>query len=1565
MSAGVRGVPAVSTLAPRPTVAKLTRWAAGALLGAATLLPACTSERIVGVDVDSVNVSPSSATLLVGETRSFSAQARDDGGEIVPATATWSSSDGAVLSVTPEGLAEALAPGQAEVRATVDGVTGSASVTVEAGPTIEASPEGVSLFAAAAGDSPDAAEVAITNAGSGNLTGLSAAVEDVSGPAAGWLSVALSSSSAPATLLLTAATTSLAAGEYAAVVRVASASATNSPLELPVELSVVDDQAILRLVPAAVGFAAVRGGAAPSEQEVSVQNVGGGEAGDLSVEVGYTDAGGWLTATLAADTAPTQIELVVDLGTLAAGTYQATVDVASPDAINSPVRMAVTLSIEAEPRADLSVVKSGPEGVAHGDTVEFVLTVANAGPGRARDAVLIDSLPGGFSFEAASSGGEAEPGVVTWNLGDLMPGDTVTETLRAVAVAENTWQNIARVHTTTLDTVPDNDRHVLAVVIGAQPANLTMSKAGPTIADHGDTIDYVLTTANLGPGPATSLIVTDSLPTGLTFLSASAGGVLNGSAVTWSSDTLDAGATRVDTVTVRVDATGSFTDVARATSASPDPVNVNNRATLTTSVDRVADVSLTKTGPDTVSLGDTIRYVLTTSNAGPDTATAVVPMDSLPAGLTFVSASGGGSAAGSVVTWPASSLAPGASRVDTVRARADATGTLTDVARVSLSTADPDSADRRATFATLVRASALSIAKTAPNTAESGDTIIYVLTLHNAGPDDAPGVQMRDTLPSQVGYLSATGAPSVTGNVLVWNKGLVSAGTTLVDTVRAVANASGEAVNVARVSGGLGSADLPGRRATTTTTILASGLSLTKTASLWAFGVNYRITLSNAGPGRATKITVLDSLPSGPILLSATGSPTVGAGTLTWTRGALPAGASLVFDISMLSLGGQHTNVVRANAESGGGGLRASATSGVGGADLSVTKSGPANATLGDTLTYVIVTSNAGPQSAVDVSRTDSLPPGVTFVSATRGGTLAGTVVTWPTDTLSSGVITTDTVKVVANTIGTKTNVVRVSSPTADPDEDDRRATAVTTVASADLTVTKSAPASAEVGDTIEYVLAGGNAGPSSATSVMLLDSLPPGVTFVSATGGGTLSGSVVTWNKGTLENGATFADTVRVVPTTVGSKTNIGRLTSPVRDPVPGGRRSTVVTEVTQVTADLSVTKTAPATVETGDTIVYVLQVNNAGPDPAASVTLRDSLPASVTFVSATGGGSLNGTEVTWSKGTLATGVTTHDTLRVLAGPLGSQTNIARVASPTFDPDTGDRRDTAVTEVTEVMEADLSVSKTGPAFVAPTGAIQYQLEVTNAGPNTAASVTLVDSLPAGVLFVSASDGGILGGTRVTWSLGNLASGGTATRTLDVTSTTAGTKTNVARVSSATTDPDTTNQRATVQTSATSADLSLAKTGPASVQVDDTIDYVLAVTNSGPHVAASVTLVDSLPAGVTFVSATGGGTLNGDGTAVNWGGASLASGAQRVETLRVVANTTGSKTNRAWVSSPTFDPDVGDRAATFVTDVTDPPSPDPDASQMPTGAPSTTTSDAPSPTPSAARTQTPPHRSGS
>ena len=75
------------------------------------------------------------------------------------------------------------------------------------------------------------------------------------------------------------------------------------------------------------------------------------------------------------------------------------------------------------------------------------------------------------------------------------------------------------------------------------------------------------------------------------------------------------------------------------------------------------DVETTKTGPATVPVGGTISYTITVKNLGTKAATWVIVEDTLPNGVTFLSASGGGTLVGSLVRWPAiASLAPGASR---------------------------------------------------------------------------------------------------------------------------------------------------------------------------------------------------------------------------------------------------------------------------------------------------------------------------------------------------------------------------------------------------------------------------------------------------------------------------------------------------------------------------------------------------------------------------------------------------------------------------------------------------------------------------------------------------------------------------------------------------------------------------------------------------------------------------------------------------------------------------------------------------------------------------------------
>src|SRR5439155_1677597 len=139
---------------------------------------------------------------------------------------------------------------------------------------------------------------------------------------------------------------------------------------------------------------------------------------------------------------------------------------------------------------------------------------------------------------------------------------------------------------------------------------------------------------------------------------------------------------------------------------------------------------------------------------------------------------------------------------------------------------------------------------------------------------------------------------------------------------------------------------------------------------------------------------------------------------------------------------------------------------------------------------------------------------------------------------------------------------------------------------------------------------------------------------------------------------------------------------------------------------------------------------------------------------------------------------------------------------------------------ITTPTLTDLAITKTGPATVAGGGPIAYALTATNNGPSDATGVTVSDTLPAGVTFVSASSsvGTCANASNtVTCTIGNLASGATATITINASaSATAGMITNTATISGNETDPNPANNTASASTqvggsTGGSADLSITK----------------------------------------------------------------------------------------------------------------------------------------------------------
>jgi uncharacterized repeat protein (TIGR01451 family) len=120
--------------------------------------------------------------------------------------------------------------------------------------------------------------------------------------------------------------------------------------------------------------------------------------------------------------------------------------------------------------------------------------------------------------------------------------------------------------------------------------------------------------------------------------------------------------------------------------------------------------------------------------------------------------------------------------------------------------------------------------------------------------------------------------------------------------------------------------------------------------------------------------------------------------------------------------------------------------------------------------------------------------------------------------------------------------------------------------------------------------------------------------------------------------------------------------------------------------TANLEVTKSdSPDPVVAGRDLTYTLVVANHGPSDASTVTVTDTLPASVDFVSATAsqGGCLHlAGSVTCELGSLADGASATITIRVVPSTTGTIVNQASVDSPLNDANPGDNSDTEQTSV-------------------------------------------------------------------------------------------------------------------------------------------------------------------------------------------------------------------------------------------------------------------------------------------
>jgi large repetitive protein len=253
------------------------------------------------------------------------------------------------------------------------------------------------------------------------------------------------------------------------------------------------------------------------------------------------------------------------------------------------------------------------------------------------------------------------------------------------------------------------------------------------------------------------------------------------------------------------------------------------------------------------------------------------------------------------------------------------------------------------------------------------------------------------------------------------------------------------------------------------------------------------------------------------------------------------------------------------------------------------------------------------------------------------------------------------------------------------------------------------------------------------------------------------------------------------------------------------------------------------------------------------------------------------------------------------------------------------------------IPQADLSVVKSAqPNPVIAGNQLTYTFTVTNSGPVNATGVTLTDALPAGETYVSAnsSQGWVTNNNgTLTVLVGNLAYGATATTTVVVTvaSSVTGNISNTATVTGDQADPNLINNTSTVTTTVTApvinnatTDLRIVKTAtPNPVRVGGTLTYTLTVNNNSLTTATNVTVIDTLPTGFNYVSASGQVSMSRSGNRITLNLGTLAANGTDTITIvgTVTANAASTITNTAVVSANETDIDPSNNTSSVITTV--------------------------------------------
>jgi uncharacterized repeat protein (TIGR01451 family) len=938
----------------------------------------------------------------------------------------------------------------------------------------------------------------------------------------------------------------------------------------------------------------------------------------------------------------------------------------------------------------------------------------------------------------------------------------------------------------------------------------------------------------------------------------------------------------------------------------------------------LAELSINKTGPTSVVLSSPMTYTLTVNNTGTQNATSVKVIDTVPAGITGIEASGTSlfvcTVDGQTVTCDQGLVNQGSNATITINGIAPGTiGQITNTAVV-----DPDN--------------------TIAESNELNNTSALVNTQVTDLPDPpALGINITDD------PIVMTGAgpddPVVPGAMLTYK-------------ILATNNAATRADDVVIVLGTQG--------------LEASSVLVSQVVTNGTVGNSGGCT--NVSPQAKCVVRTLN--PGGTVLMTVSGyvigfagSNMIGTATVTGNiknKGVTNTDTELTTVMPQFDL-----TITKADSPDP---VCAASYPGPGydpGVDY------PTGSTCQGGLTYTFSVGNSGLQTANGVTVRDPLPAGVIFDHVTANSAGFSCTYDVPTNvvTCTGGTIpgqstrTLAFVTVAPAALGSITNVVTVDPNNAifEADESNNTFAQTTQVATGvDLTVAKH---SNHEGDsvatrgTLTYTIKVSNIGTQDATNILVRDALPADTIFrdaVSDPAHGfscSQAGGVVDCINGHVQgtrsmnypslltkNVDVATITIRVFATAYEQPAMHNEVrVDPLNQIGEANENNNLAVQNTKVLSgnvttdafnELRISKVQsspdPTNTARNAVVTYTVKVWNEGTDPVVGVKVRDTLPAGAQYIEATGtnsflcqqqilgvvdcvGGQIAANTLEGSGATLTVKVFAPDTPATYTNQVEVDPDHTIAEGNEFNNNASAQ--TVVKNHGAGSFHELNVKKTqiSPAAgnTARNAVVTYSIVVTNDGSDAVNGVVVRDKLPAGARYIHAAGDhqflcteeqtGIV--DCVNGEVGGV--GGTATITLKMFAPdTPGLYTNQVNV-----DPDNTipegdefNNQSTADTTVVNGgagafnDLTIIKTSTPDVKPGGLITYSLQIGNTGSDPALDVTVRDVLPFGESFVGAADAGvgpgaafTCSEDSGVVNCINGSIVNGTSRTIVIKVTA----------------------------------------------------------------------------